>query len=78
MIVKRMVMNIPHWVKFPYKDHPKSDVLALLMAEQMNPRRTFTIKCSDVLAVHKAIGFLPTRKPKGSMINLDDLRPMPK
>ena len=48
------------------------------MAEQLNPKRTFTIKCSDVLAVHKAIGCLPKRKKQGSMINLNDLRPMPK
>ena len=77
-IVKRLVMNIPPWVKFPYKDHPKSDVLAILMAEQMNPRRTFTIKCSDVLAVHKAIGFMPKRNKQGGMIDLGDLSPMPK
>ena len=77
-IVKRLAMNIPPWVKFPYKDHPQSDVLAIIMAEQLNPKRTFTIKCSDVLAVHKAIGYLPKRNKQGTMINLDDLRPMPK
>ena len=77
-IVKRLVMNIAPWVKFPYKDHPKSDVLAIIMAEQINPKRTFTIKCSDVLAVHKAIGFMPKRNKQGGMINLADLLPMPK
>ena len=77
-IVKRLVMNIAPWVKsFPHKEHPQSTVAALIMAEQMNPKRTFTIECKDVLAVHKAIGYLPMPKPQGSMISTDDLLPMP-
>ena len=77
-IVKRMVMNIPPWVKsFPFKEHPQSEVHALIVAEQMNPRRAFSIKCSDVIAVHKAIGYLAEGRPQASMINTDDLLPMP-
>ena len=77
-IVKRLVMGIPPWVKsFPLKEHPQSDVHALIVAEQMNPRRAFSIKCSDVIAVHKAIGYLAEGRPQASMINTDDLLPMP-
>jgi Peptidase S24-like len=57
--VKRLATDIPHWVTFPYQDHPDSDVHALIIAEMLNPRRRFMVKCSSVLAVHKCLGHLP-------------------
>jgi hypothetical protein len=54
--VKRLVLNIPPWVTLPYRDHPDSNVVALVFAESLNPPRQFVVKCSDVLAVHKCIG----------------------
>lgn len=57
--VKRLVTNVPHWVKFPFEDHPKSDVLALVIAEMLNPPRQFTVRCRDLLALHKCIGVKP-------------------
>jgi hypothetical protein len=54
---KRITMNAPPWVKkFPYSDHPKSDVAALIMVEQLNPPIGYTVKCKDILAIHKAVG----------------------
>lgn len=78
-MIKRLAMEIPPWVKkFPYKDHPDSNVHALLMVEQINPRRLYTFKCSDVLALHKAIGFSTKRTRQGGSINTEDLLPIPK
>ena len=58
-IVKRLYMAPPPWVKFPYRDNPKSDVRALIIAEQFNPRATFAIPCEDLLAIHKCLGPVP-------------------
>lgn len=58
-IVKRLVMAPPPWVTFPYKDHPKSEVRALVIAEQFNPRRQFAIPCEDLLGIHKCLGPVP-------------------
>ena len=38
----------PPWVKFPYRDHPDSEIRALLIAEQFNPRGSFRIPCEDL------------------------------
>lgn len=54
--IKRLAMAIPPWVKFPYRAHPESNVQSLLVLEALNPRRTFGIRCADVLALHKCIG----------------------
>jgi len=58
-IVKRLVMAPPPWVKFPHVEHPNSDVHALLIAEQFNPKGSFAIPCADLLAVHKCLGPVP-------------------
>ncbi len=55
--VKRLSLALPPWVKsFPYKDHPGSNAAAAIIFEQDNPRRTYSMKCSDVVAIHKFIG----------------------
>lgn len=54
---KRLVMAPPPWVKrFPYADHPESNVHALLMVEQLNPARQYGILCSEIIALHKFLG----------------------
>ena len=53
--IKRLVLGAPPWVKaFPYRDHPESDVHAVIVVEALNPKQQFAIKCSDLLAMHKA------------------------
>jgi hypothetical protein len=55
--LKRLSYALPPWVKgFPYADHPKSDVAAIVIFESDNPRRMYRVKCSDVAAIHKFIG----------------------
>jgi hypothetical protein len=74
LVLKRLVLDVPPWVKFPYQDHPDSDVAAILIAEQFNPRRSYRIRCSDLLAVHKAIGYT-TGKIGRKSISTGDLLP---
>ena len=55
--LKRLTLALPPWVKgFPYTDHPQSDVAAAIAFEQDSPRRTYSMKCRDVAAIHKFTG----------------------
>lgn len=75
--IKRLTLNIPHNVKrFPFEDHPESNVRAALMFEQFNPRHQYVMRCANVLDVHKAVGFIPHPEP-GRVINDRDLQPFP-
>lgn len=57
--LKRLALGIPPWVKFPYKEHPKSEVRAVGIFEQLNPPRNYSLACEHILTIHKAIGFVP-------------------
>jgi len=71
-------MNIPPWVKFPYQDHPKSNVKALAKFEQLNPYQTYTVPCNRICAMHKAVGFIPGGAVVlGGNVNTADMLPMP-
>lgn len=74
--LKRITMNAPPWVKFPYKDHPKSDVAPLIMVEQLNPPVGYTVKCSDILAIHKAVGYSPAGGTIGGTVSTGDMLPI--
>ena len=55
--LKRLRLALPPWVKgFPYHDHPNSEVAAALVFEQDNPRKTYSMNCRDVAAIHKFTG----------------------
>ena len=66
-IVKRLYMVPPAWVTFPYRDHPNSDVRALIIAEQLNPHLQFAIPCEDLLAIFQmsrtCLGLVPEGMP---------------
>ena len=67
-MVKRLLMAPPPWVKaFPFCDHPQSDVLALVGLEQVNPPRRFTMRCADVLAIHKCLGVAPSESKRATI-----------
>lgn len=53
--IKRLVMAIPPYVTFPWTENPKSDVHALVLAEQRNPPGQYAIKCDRLLAVHRFV-----------------------
>jgi hypothetical protein len=54
--LKRLVLGIDPSVKFPWKDNPKSDVVPVIIVEQFNPRTQWSVRCSELLAVHRCIG----------------------
>lgn len=58
-IVKRLVMAPPPLVKFPYSDNPESEVVALVVVQQLNPQRQHMIKCAELLAVYRCLGPVP-------------------
>jgi hypothetical protein len=68
--LKRVTLNVPPWVKkFPYRDHPESECLAMIMVEQLNPLRSYAVKCSDILAIHKAAGYSAADVVIGGTVN---------
>ena len=55
-IVKKLTMAPPFYVRaFPFKDHPESDVAAVICVELLNPRRRLIARCADILAIHKLV-----------------------
>jgi hypothetical protein len=74
--LKRITMNAPPWVKFPYKDHPESDVQALIMVEQLNPPTGYRLRCADIIAIHKAIGYSPAGGTIGGTVSTGDMLPI--
>ena len=58
-ILKRLVLNVPPYVKFPWKEHPQSEVHALVVVEMTNPRKQFAYKCEHLLGIHKCLGVVP-------------------
>jgi hypothetical protein len=71
--LKRITMNLPPWVKFPYRENPKSEVSALIMVEQVNPPIGYRIKCKDILAIHKATGYSPKGGTIGGTVSSGDM-----
>jgi hypothetical protein len=74
--LKRVTMNVPPWVKFPYKEHPESEVSALIMVEQLNPPTGYRIRCADIIAIHKAVGYSPSGGEVGGTVSLGDMLPI--
>ena len=66
-VIKRLVTPPPPWVKFPWREHPESDVKALVLVEMLNPRQQLVVPCAELLAIHKCLGLVPnehmSRKP---------------
>ncbi len=52
--IKRLVTMPPPDMEFPYAEHPDSEVSPIVILEQENPRRQLMIKCSSILALHRA------------------------
>jgi hypothetical protein len=56
--VKRLLM-LPSFVKFPWRDHPQSDIQAIARFGMENPKSTLALRCSDILGIHKCMGLVP-------------------
>jgi hypothetical protein len=48
-LLKRLVFAPSKWVKFPWRDHPKAEIIPIIIVEQFNPRQ-------QVLAIHRCLG----------------------
>jgi hypothetical protein len=49
-------MNMMQGVTFPYEAHPDSNVIPVIIVEQDNPRRQYTITADRILAIHRCLG----------------------
>jgi hypothetical protein len=58
--LKRVVMAPPPHVKFPWREHPQSEVHAVVIVEMTNPVRRFAVKCEHLLGIHKCCGPVPS------------------
>jgi hypothetical protein len=76
--VKRLVMAVPHFVTFPFDDHPGSEVTPIFTVEQLNPPRRYCVRCRDVQAMHRAIGVVLDGGKVGDMVYPDAVKPIPR
>jgi len=56
--LKRLVTPVPDHVRFPYREHPDSEVTQIIIVEQHNPPKRWVVECEWLLAVHRCIGRL--------------------
>lgn len=70
--MKKLSAHIPPFVTFPWREHPDSEMHAMVICDQINPPRRYCLPCTDIVAVHKVIGFLPPGSSRpGQMIDPD-------
>lgn len=60
--IKRVLIAPPPWVEFPYREHPDSEVRAVVIAEQINPYKQYSIPCTHLLGIHKCLGVMPEER----------------
>jgi hypothetical protein len=70
--VKRLAMAPPFWVKFPYRDHPESEIAPIVTVEMLNPPGRMIARCAHLLAIHKVLGTVPAGK--GRRVSAVELR----
>ena len=56
LVVLSMNLSFRVWERMPYREHPESDVHALLAGHILGTDRAFNVKCEDLWAVHKCDG----------------------
>ena len=54
--LKRLVFAPRPFVTFPWRDHPNSTVTPIIIVEQFNPQQQWSVRCADLLAVHRCLG----------------------
>ena len=57
--LKRLLVAPPSWVTFPWADNPRSEVLPVVIFGMDNPRASLSLRCSQILAIHKCMGLVP-------------------
>jgi hypothetical protein len=67
----------PPWVKtFPYNDHPKSEMTAIMVVEQRNPEQCYRISWDAILTVHRVVGSASRAGKIGGSVNAAAFRPV--
>jgi hypothetical protein len=61
--------------RLPYKDHPESDLKAILVVEQSNPPRCYEVRCDRIRAIHKAVGYSDAIAKIGGTVSTADMLP---
>lgn len=59
--LKRVVMNTMPGLKLPFEPHPQSEVIPVLIVEQLNPPQRYRIDVRSLLAVHKCVETIPVK-----------------
>lgn len=57
--LKRVVFNMMPGLKYPYVKRPDSNVMPIIIVEQLNPPRQYQIAADEILAIHKCLGLMP-------------------
>ena len=57
--LKRLTLNLFPGMKYPWKPSPTSNVVPVILCEQLNPPQHYQISVEDVIGVHKVIGIQP-------------------
>jgi hypothetical protein len=55
-MLKRVVLPPPSYVEFPWREHPQSEVRAVVIVETTNPGQQFAVRCEHLLGIHKCMG----------------------
>jgi hypothetical protein len=53
---KRLVMPPPPGTSFPVDEQTASELEPVIIVEQLNPPKLYSINCSSILALHRCIG----------------------
>jgi hypothetical protein len=76
MIRDPYVARAAPWVKkYPYKDHPESEVHAIIVLEQLNPPQCYSVPRNRIYAIHKAVAYGPAAE-MGGFVRSDQLMPI--
>ena len=54
--VKRLVMGLPNHLSLPYSVQPGDEVEPVIIVEQLNPPKTYQVRASRMLAMHRVVG----------------------
>ena len=72
--VKRLVMNVAPWARFPHVCVSDDDVVPVVVFETLNPPKYFRADARTVYGIHKCVGFSPRTAdvPIGTVVPVDE------
>ncbi len=72
--VKRLVMNVAPWARFPHVPVSEDDVIPAVIFETLNPPKHFRADARTVYGIQKCVGYAPRTAdiPIGTKVPVDD------